>query len=73
MDECLAKGAIPFAALQAFSKKQGPYLKKNVAWAAQTQVAHWMHQAVPASGRAVRLQAMADAPASTMDAAVAQA
>jgi hypothetical protein len=43
MDECLAKGAIPFAALQAFSKKQGPYLKKNVAWAAQTQVAHWMN------------------------------
>jgi len=43
MGECLAKGAIPFAALQAFSKKQGPYLKKNVAWAAQTQVAHWMN------------------------------
>jgi hypothetical protein len=42
MDECLAKGAISFAALEAFSKKQGPYLRKNIAWAAQTQVAHWM-------------------------------
>ena len=28
--------------MEAFSKKQGPYLKKDVAWAAQTQVAHWM-------------------------------
>jgi hypothetical protein len=42
MDECSAKGAISFAALEAFSKKQGPYLKKDIAWAAQTQVAHWM-------------------------------
>jgi hypothetical protein len=42
MDECLTKGAIPFAALKAFSEKQGPYLKLNIAWAAQTQVAHWM-------------------------------
>jgi hypothetical protein len=42
MDECLAKGAIPFDALKAFSQKQGPYLKLNVTWAAQTQVAHWM-------------------------------
>jgi hypothetical protein len=42
MDECLAKGAISVAALEAFSKKQGPYLKKDIAWAAQTQVAHWM-------------------------------
>jgi hypothetical protein len=42
MDDCLAKGAIPFAALEAFSKKQGPYLKKIIAWAAQTQVGHWM-------------------------------
>ena len=39
MDECLAKGSISFAALQAFTKKQGPYLKHNIAWAAQTQVA----------------------------------
>jgi hypothetical protein len=42
MDDCVAKGAISFASLQAFSEKQGPYLKRNVAWAAQTQVAHWM-------------------------------
>jgi hypothetical protein len=42
VDDCLAKGVISFAALEAFSKKQGPYLKLNVAWAAQTQVAHWM-------------------------------
>jgi hypothetical protein len=42
MDECLAKGVVPFATLEGFSKKQGPYLAKNVAWAAQTQVAHWM-------------------------------
>jgi hypothetical protein len=42
MDDCLAKGTISFAALEAFSKKQGPFLKKDIAWAAQTQVGHWM-------------------------------
>lgn len=42
MDDCLAKGAISFAALEAFAKKQAPHLKMDVAWAAQTQVAHWM-------------------------------
>jgi hypothetical protein len=42
MDDCVAKGAITFAALKAFSDKQGPFLKLDVAWAAQTQVAHWM-------------------------------
>jgi hypothetical protein len=42
MDECLAKDAIPFAALKAFSEKQAPYLKLNIAWAAQTQIGHWM-------------------------------
>jgi hypothetical protein len=42
MDDCLAKGTISFAALEAFSKKQGPFLKKDITWAAQTQVAHWM-------------------------------
>ncbi len=42
VDDCLAKGAISFAALEAFSKKQAPYLKKDIAWAAQTQVGHWM-------------------------------
>jgi hypothetical protein len=42
MDECLAKGTITFAMLEAFSKKQGPLLKNDVDWAAQTQVGHWM-------------------------------
>jgi hypothetical protein len=42
MDDCVAKGVISFAALEAFGKKQAPYLAKNVAWAAQTQVDHWM-------------------------------
>jgi hypothetical protein len=42
MDDCLAKGAVSFAALDAFAKKQSPHLKLDVEWAAQTQVAHWM-------------------------------
>jgi hypothetical protein len=42
MDECLKNNAISPDALQAFAKKQGPLLKKNIAWAAQTQVGHWM-------------------------------
>jgi hypothetical protein len=42
MDECLRANVISPEALQAFAKKQGPLLKENVAWAAQTQVAHWM-------------------------------
>jgi hypothetical protein len=42
MDDCVAKGVIPFAMLEAFSKKQAPYLAKDVTWAAQTQVGHWM-------------------------------
>lgn len=42
MDECAAKGAIAPDAMQAFAKKQGPLLKRNIAWAAQAQVAHWM-------------------------------
>src|SRR5260370_21187351 len=29
--------------MQAFAKKQGPLLKENIAWAAQTQVGHWMN------------------------------
>lgn len=41
MDDCLANGIV-FSALEKFSKNQAPYLKKDVAWAAQTQVAHWM-------------------------------
>jgi hypothetical protein len=42
MDEALKANAISPEALQAFAKKQGPLLKKNIAWAAETQVAHWM-------------------------------
>jgi hypothetical protein len=34
--------AISAEALQGFAKKQAPLLKKNIAWAAQTQVEHWM-------------------------------
>ncbi len=42
MDDCIAKGMITIAMLEAFSKKQAPFLAENVAWAAQTQVGHWM-------------------------------
>src|SRR5665213_936024 len=42
MDDCLAKGVIAFATLEAFGKKQAPFLADNVTWAAQTQVNHWM-------------------------------
>jgi hypothetical protein len=42
MNECLKGNAISPAALQEFAKKQSPLLKKNIAWAAQTQVGHWM-------------------------------
>jgi hypothetical protein len=42
MDECLKNDAISPDAVAAFAKKQAPLLKKNIAWAAQTQVAHWM-------------------------------
>jgi hypothetical protein len=42
MDEALSTNAISSEALQAFAKKQGPLLKRNIAWAAQTQVDHWM-------------------------------
>jgi hypothetical protein len=42
MDETLKANAISPEALQAFAKKQGPLLKKNIAWAAETQVKHWM-------------------------------
>jgi hypothetical protein len=42
MDACLNNNAISADALQEFAKKQSPLLKKNIAWAAQTQVAHWM-------------------------------
>jgi hypothetical protein len=42
MDDCLAKGAVSFAELEAFTKKQAPHLKLDIEWAAQTQVGHWM-------------------------------
>jgi hypothetical protein len=42
MDECAEKGVITLAGLQSFAKKQRPLLKLNIAWAAQTQVEHWM-------------------------------
>ena len=42
MDECLSKGVIALSDLQAFAKKQAPDIKKIIAWAAETQVKHWM-------------------------------
>jgi hypothetical protein len=42
MDDSTKKGVITVAAFQDFAKKQAPLLKKNIAWAAQTQVAHWI-------------------------------
>jgi hypothetical protein len=42
MDACADKGVITTADLQAFAKQQGPLLKENIAWAAETQVSHWM-------------------------------
>src|SRR6202140_3417093 len=41
MDDCLKNNVISAEALDAFAKKQAPLLKKVIAWAAQTQVAHW--------------------------------
>ncbi len=42
IDASLSQGAITYDAVKDFSAKQAPRLKKIVAWAAQTQVAHWM-------------------------------
>lgn len=42
MEDCLAKGLISLDAVQAFAKKQAPVLRNAIAWAAQTQVKHWM-------------------------------
>jgi hypothetical protein len=42
VDDCLKKGVISFAAVQDFTQKQSPKLKHIIAWAAETQVAHWM-------------------------------
>jgi hypothetical protein len=43
MDDCADKGAITVVAMEDFAKRQAPLLKLNIAWAAQTQVAHWMN------------------------------
>jgi hypothetical protein len=42
MDDCAKNGVITVAAFQNFAKKQAPLLRKNITWAAQTQVGHWM-------------------------------
>ena len=42
MDDCTTKGVIAFAALEKFGKQQAPFLARNIAWGAQTQVNHWM-------------------------------
>jgi hypothetical protein len=42
MDGCAEKGSISSSDLQSFANRQAPLLKENVAWAAQTQVTHWM-------------------------------
>src|SRR6185436_885580 len=41
--ECLKNDAITPQGVAEFAKKQAPLLKKNIAWAAQTQVGHWMN------------------------------
>jgi hypothetical protein len=42
MDASLESGVITMADLTAFAKRQTPELKKIIAWAAETQVHHWM-------------------------------
>ncbi|MGA8550413.1 MAG: hypothetical protein WB678_09255 [Stellaceae bacterium] len=42
MDACIAKKTVSFSALQDLAGKQQPLLRKNIAWAAQIQVSHWM-------------------------------
>jgi hypothetical protein len=42
MENCLAKGVISMEDLQAYAKKQGPFIKLAINWAASTQVKHWM-------------------------------
>jgi hypothetical protein len=43
IDDCLQRGVITFAGLQEFAQQQSLKLKHIIAWAAQTQVAHWMN------------------------------
>jgi len=42
MDACAARRAITLPDLQDFAKTQEPLLRLEIAWAAQTQVGHWM-------------------------------
>ena len=42
MEDCLAKGVIKLGAVEEFARKQAPFLRHAIAWAAETQVAHWM-------------------------------
>ena len=42
MEDCLAKGVITLFSVQEYAKKQGPFLRHAVNWAASTQVRHWM-------------------------------
>lgn len=42
MEECLSKGVITSDGVQAYAKKQVPFLKHAINWAASTQVEHWM-------------------------------
>jgi hypothetical protein len=42
MDACAENGAISLGDLQSFARKQAPFLKGNISWAAETQVDHWM-------------------------------
>lgn len=42
MDAAAAKGVITTADLEAYGARQRPFLAHAIAWAAQTQVAHWM-------------------------------
>ncbi len=42
MEDSLTKGVIHLEAVQAFAKKQAPVLRHAIAWAAETQVNHWM-------------------------------
>ena len=42
MDNCADKSVISVAALHEFTKQQAPFLKLDIMWAAQIQVAHWM-------------------------------
>lgn len=42
MDACLANKAVSVSALQSLAAKQQALLRKNIAWAAGTQVGHWM-------------------------------